>query len=99
MHEKDFWFWDFFDDVLCFSLTNYKNYLSFIMIDNLISNAKDSDFTLNKNYLGETEFHNTSSNLSLNYISSNNMFDLLYNTNINYNSYITYQTITKHYKI
>ena len=68
---------------------NYKNYLSFIMIDNLISNAKDSDFTLNKNYLGETEFHNISSSLSLNYISSNNIFDLLYNTNINYNSYIT----------
>jgi hypothetical protein len=65
----------------------YKNYLSFVMIDNLITNEDSSKFTLNKNYLGELETYNVASVLGTSYISTNNIFDLLYNTDVNYNKF------------
>jgi len=65
----------------------YKNYLSFVMIDSLITNSDTSKFTLNKNYLGELEDYSVASNLGVSYTSTNSIYDLLYNTNINYNTY------------
>jgi hypothetical protein len=69
--------------------STYLNYLSFIMIDSLITNNSSMNFSLNKNYLGELSSYSTLLNVNTKYTSSNNIFDLLYSANNNYNVYST----------
>ena len=75
----------------------YKNYISFVMIDDLISDPMSTRFTLNKNYLGEITDYNVASALGIKYTSTNNVFDLLYAEENNYNIYST--DLINNYKV
>jgi hypothetical protein len=74
----------------------YKNYISFVMIDDLISDPMSTRFTLNKNYLGEIKEYSTATIMGLKSVSTNNIYDLLYGEDINYNNYS--ENLTNYYK-